>query len=789
MKILENITYSQAAGANGIGDLYLPGNTTENTPVALCIHGGAWSSLDKSRMAEISTFLCRNLGMAVYNINYRLSVEHKWPAGGDDCLAAARALLNGDIPEIKALKLNKIMVIGGSSGGHYALMTGLRLPSDRVSGIVSISGINSVTEDYAYVPGRYNLLFGHEPSADDLASIDPVKYLKADSPPIFCTHEMTDPVVPSECTRTLAAAAKALGVDCDCYFYKKDEDRISHRIFIGESVRLYEDIEKAITKFICTKVLDYIPEPQPQASEIEISAFYYPGTEQMAEWNQVEQTLPEIKPLLGWYDESNPEVIDWQIKWAVEHGISSFCVDWYWNRGDQRLDHWVRNYYKAKFRKYLKWYIMWANHNSVGAHSEEDQIRVTQFWIDNYFRTPEYYRIDGKPVVVIWSSYTLDRDFRLEAEQRGETLAEGEGVKRALELSNREMRKAGLPDIHFILMYPGSDYSPARMETARNAGFKEMVNYNMVGQTWAYMTEKMNMKEIPRCAEYEYFIDASTAWWNSTASAEKDFSVIPTVATGWDDRMRSFDYGHVFRNKTPEKFREMCLACKDFCKKNNRSRIMLSPINEWQEGSYIEPNEEHGFAMYQVLRDVFCTEPIGGYPPDLRPEDVGRGPYDYPPMEYSRKTEWDFSTDVQGWYRQPFGTAYLRIMDHALHFFRSWGDHAALRLRHQGFPAERFSTFRVMMKVTPPAGTDPQQNEGQKVRLYFGTTDRPLFSTDMFICREGAVAVPAVSDGEWHEYTLDMSSNPLWKGCINELWFDPPQLHSTFIDIRWMKLS
>ena len=231
MRILENITYSQAAGANGIGDLYLPGNTTENTPVALCIHGGAWSSLDKSRMAEIAAFLCRDLGMAVYNINYRLSCEHKWPAGGDDCLAAARVLLNGEIPEIKGLKHDKIMVIGGSSGGHYALMTGLRLPPECVSGIVSISGINSVTEDYAYAPGRYNGLFGHEPSAEDLACVDPVKYLKPDSPPIFCTHDRSDPVVPCECTRTLAAAAKALGVDCDCYFYKKDEDRISHRIF------------------------------------------------------------------------------------------------------------------------------------------------------------------------------------------------------------------------------------------------------------------------------------------------------------------------------------------------------------------------------------------------------------------------------------------------------------------------------------------------------------------------------------------------------------------------------
>ena len=77
--------------------------------------------------------------------------------------------------------------------------------------------------------------------------------------------------------------------------------------------------------------LAYVPEPQPVKSDVEITAIYYPGTEQMSEWDIIAGTCPERKPLLGWFDEGNPEAIDWQIKWAVEHGITSFCVDWYWN--------------------------------------------------------------------------------------------------------------------------------------------------------------------------------------------------------------------------------------------------------------------------------------------------------------------------------------------------------------------------------------------------------------------------------------------------------------------------
>ena len=222
----------------------------------------------------------------------------------------------------------------------------------------------------------------------------------------------------------------------------------------------------------------YVPEPKPMKGPIEVSAFYYPGTEQMAEWDQVEQVYPHIKPLLGWYDEGNPEVIDWQIKWAVEHGISSFCVDWYWNNGVQRLDHWVKGFYKARYRKYLKWYVMWANHNEPGAHSTQDQINVTRFWLDNYFKTPEYYTIDGKPVVVVYARENLDRDFITEAAAKGETLQRGEGVKRALELSDRMAKEAGLPGIYFIDMNLTRQVDQGQIDMDKAAGYRAQMVYS-----------------------------------------------------------------------------------------------------------------------------------------------------------------------------------------------------------------------------------------------------------------------------------------------------------------------
>ena len=38
----------------------------------------------------------------------------------------------------------------------------------------------------------------------------------------------------------------------------------------------------------CLAASGYVPEPQPVKSAVEITALYYPGTEQMSEWDMVE---------------------------------------------------------------------------------------------------------------------------------------------------------------------------------------------------------------------------------------------------------------------------------------------------------------------------------------------------------------------------------------------------------------------------------------------------------------------------------------------------------------------
>ena len=532
--------------------------------------------------------------------------------------------------------------------------------------------------------------------------------------------------------------------------------------------------------------VSYVPEPQPVKSAVEITALYYPGTEHMPEWDMVAQTRPEIKPYLGWYDEGSPEVIDWQIKWAVEHGISSFCVDWYWNRGCRRLEHWVKGYYKARYRKYLKWYMMYANHNQPGAHSTEDQIAVTRYWIDNYFKTPEYYTIDGKPVVCYWAPKNLDRDFIAEAAAKGEILKEGEGIRRAFAISEKMAKEAGLPGIHWQLMWSSTEYDPAYARASRGRGFESSISYGFVAAARALAPKAAAKAEG---LTYDMVAEGIPKLW-TTKAAQRELPWWLPIPTGWDDRPRSFQHARIVRDRTPEKFAAICREARAFCEKNGVRHVIIHPINEWQEGSYIEPNEEWGFGMYDAIRDAFCQKPATGWPKNLRPTDISLGPYEYPPSLRSSVQRWDFDSSTEGWYRQPYGGGEVENHDGCLTFVVTRRRNYNIRQCVRPFDAAKYRTFRIRMRITPNAQWTADERDVPEMRLKWGTRDCPIIRPGIVVDDKGCVAGCSVkADGAFHEYALDLSANPEWKGMVDELWFEACQIMHARVAIDWMRFE
>lgn len=353
----------------------------------------------------------------------------------------------------------------------------------------------------------------------------------------------------------------------------------------------------------------YVPEPQPVTCRYDLGVFYFPGWDSMTRWKPILK-YPDRKPLLGWYDESNPECVDWQIKWAVEHGVRFFMVDWYWDKGHRMLDHWIhKGFMHAKYRKYLNWCVMWANHNQPNSHSAEDWKKVTQFWIDNYFAMKEYYRVDGRPVVVIWAPGNIERDLGSPAK-----------VAQLFAMSQEMAKKAGYKGIYFVGM---GYHKPASLcRQWKNEGYEGVTTYH----TFPYLP-----KEIQAAKRFPFaeVVHHSPNIWQQEDKTSGGLSYWPVIETGWANQpWAGEDQAVVLQNRTPEEFGKLCRLARAYADAHGKPIIALGPWNEWGEGSYIEPCAEFGFRQLDQLRAAFC-EP-GNYPPNLTPHDLGLGPYDLP---------------------------------------------------------------------------------------------------------------------------------------------------------------
>jgi acetyl esterase/lipase len=107
--------------------------------VYLHVHGGGWV-LGAAHHSDIPNWaLARHCRVAVLSVDYRLAPEHPFPAGPDDCEAAALWLLEHAAAEFGT---DTLLIGGESAGAHLSLVTLLRM-RDR-HGFDGFAGANLV---------------------------------------------------------------------------------------------------------------------------------------------------------------------------------------------------------------------------------------------------------------------------------------------------------------------------------------------------------------------------------------------------------------------------------------------------------------------------------------------------------------------------------------------------------------------------------------------------------------------------------------------------------------------
>ncbi len=159
-----------------------------------------------------------------------------------------------------------------------------------------------------------------------------------------------------------------------------------------------------------------VPRPIPANIPFTISCPYMPrpkwpshGTEFFLlnnERDAIKATQGQRIPLLGQYDGTNTEVIDWQVNWATGVGITNFAFNDWWMQGVEHplystsLNAFLASRYGAQMTFSVQYNggRTFTNQDAAQALFLEHAL---PFYATNYFTRPNYFRIDGLPVIQI----------------------------------------------------------------------------------------------------------------------------------------------------------------------------------------------------------------------------------------------------------------------------------------------------------------------------------------------------------------------------------------------------
>lgn len=339
------------------------------------------------------------------------------------------------------------------------------------------------------------------------------------------------------------------------------------------------------------------------------------------EWQTVksaQKKFPEHswprKPLWGYVNEANSAVMEMQIDAAADHGVNVFIYDWYWYDGRPFLENCLNyGYLKARNNHRVKFYLMWANHtvNHLwdtrlagpgdngfiwdGAVDRKQFEIIAKRVIENYFKHPSYYKIDGKPVFSIFDLHNLLRG-----------LGGATATREAFDWFRAAVMEAGFPGVHLQMILTGAQtyqtgtagemiHTPTR-EVVETLGFDSLTHYQFC------MFTKM-------ARDYrEVLVDVQQEWKRLEKTHRATY--FPHVSVGWDTnpRFRHDLDPNIVKNNTPKNVKAAFQMARDYADAHPAQKplITVNSWNEWTETSYLQPDDLYGYGYLQALKEVFA---------------------------------------------------------------------------------------------------------------------------------------------------------------------------------------
>lgn len=350
---------------------------------------------------------------------------------------------------------------------------------------------------------------------------------------------------------------------------------------VPENLEFISGYELWLDKILVYEMLpepeDYVPKPNPvMRSDVHVGmmacSIWREGNH--FGWDKI-NPFPERKPYNGFYDEGEIEEADWEIKYMCEHGIEYEIFCWFaprrWVRGaiEPRMPAIEKAFFNAKYINDLKFTFMWENGASKTS-VEGFYENLVPFWIEYYFKHPQFLKVDNKPVIYIYTHWGLRDHF-----------GSVEEIKRAMDFLDSECKRAGFDGITVILSLP--QRIKGAFEEVRSMGIKNVFSY-----TWN-TDSRLKQQQDVLTKQYNYNV----------------LDVVPTVSMGYDTKPWLGNSNGYYI--PPKDLSELIRWTRNVHNKryDNNSiashMIVLDNWNEYGEGHYFMPTGMTGFKYLDAV--------------------------------------------------------------------------------------------------------------------------------------------------------------------------------------------
>jgi hypothetical protein len=323
-----------------------------------------------------------------------------------------------------------------------------------------------------------------------------------------------------------------------------------------------------------------------------------------------------------YYRLADPRVMDWHVKWMREAGINLVMFDWYPSESKEKFDNspahrsindsievgFLRKPYTGAppvktnpYEKKIKFVTMWTNHGNAWVPDG-----TMEYACENFLNQPNYYQVDGKPLVIIHAPGNL-RD----------EVGGMENLKQWVIEQRRIARSYGYPSIFLALGEIQPQYSKGFLDNGFDGAFnyvtpaadglasKTPVTYEHAGGVSSGMLVEADYRSV--------MIPSQLQHWDAMYKVWGPRGFFPTVTIREDWRHWHPQRMLYYHGLTPALYGEtLALAKKSVEKNGGRKFITVGIWNEIYEDAYLEPDLKYGYEYLKQIKAAFGANERAG---------------------------------------------------------------------------------------------------------------------------------------------------------------------------------